>query len=98
MTIFHVDIRSAVFSVVRPIICLFSGKISAQRGNRPLFTAYLKKLIMSRLLAAITLLLSIILTILVTIACSVPIIIAGIIKLLLPVPGCGEPCLHFVIS
>ncbi|TAT64002.1 acyltransferase, partial [Enterobacter cloacae] len=32
---------------------------------------------MSRLLAAITLLLSIILTILVTIACSVPIIIAG---------------------
>ena len=41
---------------------------------------------MSRLLAAITLLLSIILTILVTIACSVPIIIAGIIKLLLPVP------------
>jgi hypothetical protein len=41
---------------------------------------------MSRLLAAITLLLSIILTILVTIACSVPIIIAGIVKLLLPVP------------
>ena len=41
---------------------------------------------MSRLLAAITLLLSIILTILVTIACSVPIILAGIIKLLLPVP------------
>ena len=40
---------------------------------------------MSRLLAAITLLLSIILTILVTIACSVPIIIAGMIKLLLPV-------------
>lgn len=41
---------------------------------------------MSRLLAAITLLLSIILTILVTVACSVPIIIAGIVKLLLPVP------------
>ena len=40
---------------------------------------------MSRLFAALTLLLSIILTILVTIACSVPIIIAGMIKLLLPV-------------
>ncbi|EPF0317196.1 acyltransferase [Enterobacter chuandaensis] len=42
---------------------------------------------MSRLLAAITLPLSIILTILVTIACSVPIIVAGIVKLLLPVPA-----------
>jgi 1-acyl-sn-glycerol-3-phosphate acyltransferase len=46
----------------------------------------LNKLIMSRLLAAITLLMSIILTILLTILCSVPIIIAGIVKLLLPVP------------
>lgn len=42
---------------------------------------------MSRLLAAITLVLSIILAILVTVLCSVPIIIAGIIKLLLPVPA-----------
>ncbi|HEY3985622.1 acyltransferase [Cedecea sp.] len=41
---------------------------------------------MSRLLAAITLVLSVALTILVTIACSVPIIMAGIVKLLLPVP------------
>ncbi|VEC02092.1 Probable acyltransferase yihG [Cedecea lapagei] len=41
---------------------------------------------MPRLLAAITLLLSVALTILVTIACSVPIIMAGIVKLLLPVP------------
>ncbi|NIF34528.1 acyltransferase [Enterobacter sp. Cy-643] len=42
---------------------------------------------MSRLLAAITLVLSIALTILVTIACSVPIILAGIVKLMLPVPA-----------
>ncbi|VYU81869.1 acyltransferase [Metakosakonia massiliensis] len=41
---------------------------------------------MSRLLAVCTLILSVILTILVTIACSVPIIIAGIFKLLLPIP------------
>ena len=41
---------------------------------------------MTRILAAITLLLSIVLTILVTIFCYVPIIIAGIVKLLLPVP------------
>ena len=41
---------------------------------------------MSRLFAAITLILSVALTIVVTVACSVPIIIAGIIKLLLPVP------------
>lgn len=41
---------------------------------------------MSRLLAAITLPLSIALTIIVTIICSVPIIIAGLIKLLVPVP------------
>ena len=40
---------------------------------------------MSRLLAAITLPLSIALTIVVTIICSVPIIIAGLIKLLVPV-------------
>ena len=46
----------------------------------------LNNLIMTRILAAITLLLSIVLTILVTIFCSVPIIIAGIVKLLLPVP------------
>jgi len=54
--------------------------------GRTSLSNHLKKLIMSRLLAAITLVLSIILTILVTIACSVPIILAGIIKLLLPVP------------
>lgn len=41
---------------------------------------------MLRLLAAITLPLSIALTILVTVICSVPIILAGLIKLLLPVP------------
>lgn len=46
----------------------------------------LNKFIMTRIFAAITLLLSIVLTILVTIFCSVPIIIAGIVKLLLPVP------------
>ncbi|ELD0465795.1 acyltransferase [Escherichia coli] len=46
----------------------------------------LNKFIKTRILAAITLLLSIVLTILVTIFCSVPIIIAGIVKLLLPVP------------
>lgn len=46
----------------------------------------LNKFIMTRILAAITLLLSIVLIILVTIFCSVPIIIAGIVKLLLPVP------------
>jgi len=42
---------------------------------------------MSRLFAAITLPLSIALTILVTIICSVPIIIAGLIKLLVPIPA-----------
>ncbi|WP_412048020.1 acyltransferase [Klebsiella variicola] len=42
---------------------------------------------MSRLLAAITLPLSIALTILVTIICSVPIIVAGLIKLLAPIPA-----------
>ncbi|HHP2692909.1 TPA: acyltransferase [Klebsiella variicola] len=42
---------------------------------------------MSRLLAAITLPLSIALTILVTIICSVPIIVAGLIKLLVPIPA-----------
>nr|WP_159466020.1 acyltransferase [Scandinavium goeteborgense] len=41
---------------------------------------------MSRLLAAMTLFLSIFLTIIVTIVCSVPIILAGIIKLLFPIP------------
>ncbi|NUU65997.1 acyltransferase [Enterobacteriaceae bacterium BIT-l23] len=41
---------------------------------------------MSRLLATLTLLLSIVLTILVTIGCSVPIIVAGVLKLLLPIP------------
>ena len=46
----------------------------------------LNNLIMTRILAAITLLLSIVLTILVTIFCSVPIILAGIVKLLLPIP------------
>ncbi|WP_244290601.1 acyltransferase [Atlantibacter subterraneus] len=44
-------------------------------------------IIMSRLIAAITLFLSIALTILVTIFCSVPIILAGIIKLLMPFPA-----------
>ncbi|HFZ8996673.1 TPA: acyltransferase [Citrobacter freundii] len=47
----------------------------------------LNNLIMTRILAAITLMLSIVLTILVTIFCSVPIILAGIVKLLLPVPA-----------
>ncbi|CAI8758798.1 acyltransferase [Kosakonia quasisacchari] len=42
---------------------------------------------MSRFLAVITLFLSVLLTILVTIVCSVPIIIAGILKLLIPVPA-----------
>lgn len=42
---------------------------------------------MSRLLAAITLPLSIALTILVTIICSLPIIVAGLIKLLVPIPA-----------
>ncbi|MEL2090890.1 acyltransferase [Klebsiella pneumoniae] len=42
---------------------------------------------MSSLLAAITLPLSIALTILVTIICSVPIIVAGLIKLLVPIPA-----------
>lgn len=42
---------------------------------------------MSRFFAALTLILSVALTILVTVICSVPIIIAGIIKLLLPVPA-----------
>lgn len=46
----------------------------------------LNNLIMTRILAAITLLLSIVLTILVTIFCSVPIILAGVVKLLLPIP------------
>ena len=47
----------------------------------------MNKLTMSRLLAAITLPLSIALTILVTIICSVPIIVAGLIKLLVPIPA-----------
>lgn len=42
--------------------------------------------ITTRLFASVTLLLSIVLTILVTILCSVPIIIAGVVKLLLPIP------------
>ena len=42
---------------------------------------------MSRLLAAITLPISIALTILLTILCSIPIILAGMIKLILPVPA-----------
>lgn len=41
---------------------------------------------MSRLLAAITLPISIVLTILLTILCSIPIILAGMIKLILPIP------------
>jgi 1-acyl-sn-glycerol-3-phosphate acyltransferase len=41
---------------------------------------------MSRLLATLTLLFSVVLTILVTIGCSVPIIVAGVLKLLLPIP------------
>lgn len=41
---------------------------------------------MSKLIAAIVLLLSIALTILVTICCSIPIILAGILKLLVPFP------------
>lgn len=41
---------------------------------------------MTRILAAITILLSIVLTVLVTVFCSVPIILAGIVKILLPIP------------
>jgi len=50
---------------------------------------------MSRLLAAITLPLSIALTILVTIICSLPIIIAGVIKLLVPIPAVWRAISHF---
>ena len=50
---------------------------------------------MSRLLAAITLPLSIALTILVTIIFSVPIIIAGVIKLLVPIPAVWRAISHF---
>ena len=46
----------------------------------------LNNLIMPGLLSAVTLLLSITLTIVVTVLCSVPIILAGVVKLLLPVP------------
>lgn len=49
-------------------------------------TNYLNKLMMTRLIAAITLPISIALTVLLTILCSVPIIIAGMIKLILPFP------------
>lgn len=42
---------------------------------------------MSRLLAVVTLLLSVALTVLVTALCSVPIILAGIVKLIFPVPA-----------
>jgi len=42
---------------------------------------------MSRLLAVLTLIVSLLLTILVTVCCSLPIIIAGILKLLLPIPA-----------
>jgi hypothetical protein len=74
--------------VKAPLFVCFLVKSAPSAASRRSLTAnYLKKLIMSRLLAAITLLLSIILTILVTIACSVPIIVAGMIKLLLPVPS-----------
>lgn len=52
-----------------------------------LMTNYLNKQIMSRFLAAITLPVSIALTILLTILCSVPIIIAGLVKLILPIPA-----------
>ncbi|WP_342322865.1 acyltransferase [Kosakonia sp. BYX6] len=41
---------------------------------------------MSRFLAVSTLVLSVLLTILVTVVCSVPIIVAGMLKLLLPIP------------
>ncbi|QME74693.1 acyltransferase [Escherichia fergusonii] len=47
---------------------------------------FLKNKIMTRILAAITILLSIVLTVLVTVFCSVPIILAGIVKILLPIP------------
>ena len=50
-------------------------------------TNYLNKQIMSRFLAAITLPISIALTTLLTILCSVPIIIAGLVKLILPIPA-----------
>ncbi len=44
----------------------------------------MNKIIMSKFIAAITLFLSIALTILVTVFCSIPIIFAGVVKLLLP--------------
>ncbi|EOE6915343.1 acyltransferase [Cronobacter turicensis] len=50
---------------------------------------------MSRLLAAMTLMLSVVLTIVVTILCSVPIILAGIIKLLLPLPAVWRSVARF---
>ncbi|MTD37485.1 acyltransferase [Erwinia sp. CPCC 100877] len=50
---------------------------------------------MSRLLATLTMGLSIALTILVTIGCSVPIIVAGMLKLLLPVPSVWRSISHF---
>ncbi|XTZ38383.1 acyltransferase [Salmonella enterica] len=42
---------------------------------------------MSRLLAVFTLILSVLLTILVTVICSIPIILAGMIKLMFPIPA-----------
>lgn len=57
------------------------------RSVRVLFMAnLLNSLFLTRLFASVTLLLSIIMTILVTIFCSVPIILAGVVKLLLPIP------------
>lgn len=52
----------------------------------PLAANFLNTLTMSRLLAVFTLFTSVLLTIMVTIFCSVPIIVAGLLKLLLPVP------------
>lgn len=69
----------ALCFLIKSPIALFSGAPSAAN--------FLNNLTMSRLLAVFTLTLSVLLTILVTVACSVPIIIAGILKLLLPVPA-----------
>lgn len=93
-----IDIPFFLFSE-DPSFGSFSDKISPLRPFSALFMAnLLNNLIMARILAAITLLLSIALTILVTILCSVPIIPAGVVKLLLPIPFVWRKVSLFVIS
>lgn len=67
---------------------MISGKINALRICTADFTNNsLNKLSMSRLLAASRLSLCIVLAIAITIVCSVPIILAGLVKLLIPLPA-----------